>query len=374
TCLSLSLSAGKDGVGSPDRVCREEGSPRDWDKGEEPLQHPVPGPPQDFKQLLQGITGEMSLRLADINFKEFAGFQIALLNKDLKPQAYRNAYDIPRRNLLDQLTRMRSNLLRTTQKLIRGQDEDYLHSIPMVQMGNYQEYLKMMPSPLREIDPDQPKRLHTFGNPFKQDKKGMMIDEADEFVTGPQSKKRGVTGDPNSGAALKRRRSMSPLLRRPQTPPIITNHVVGKGSNGNGVQGQPGIKPIPLHKGAEGNSMLGTENNGEGGVGPESGDGWPGVVVDGERESERPGMCAGDSGEDSGAEEDRLGEGGLDERPPSERQQQSCEGDQEGELEGDENGADQAELEAVTIAPLDGSNAELRTRVIKEVRKPGRSE
>lgn len=114
----------------------------------------------DFKQLLQGITGEMPLRLADINFKEFAGFQIAFLNKvqdqqgrhgmsdimltgcgdkegafivsltkfticlqDLKPQAYRNAYDIPRRNLLDQLTRMRSNLLRTTQKLIRGQDE-----------------------------------------------------------------------------------------------------------------------------------------------------------------------------------------------------------------------------------------------------------
>lgn len=48
---------------------------------------------------------------------------------------------------------------------------DSLHSIPVGQMGNYQEYLKMMPSPLREIDPDQPKRLHTFGNPFKQDKK-----------------------------------------------------------------------------------------------------------------------------------------------------------------------------------------------------------
>lgn len=46
-----------------------------------------------------------------------------------------------------------------------------MHSIPVAQMGNYQEYLKMMPSPLREIDPDQPKRLHTFGNPFKQDKK-----------------------------------------------------------------------------------------------------------------------------------------------------------------------------------------------------------
>lgn len=35
----------------------------------------------DFKQLLQGITGEGPLRLADVNFKEFAGFQIALLNK-----------------------------------------------------------------------------------------------------------------------------------------------------------------------------------------------------------------------------------------------------------------------------------------------------
>uniref|UniRef100_A0A665WSI5 Integrator complex subunit 6 like n=1 Tax=Echeneis naucrates TaxID=173247 RepID=A0A665WSI5_ECHNA len=203
---------------------------------------------RDYKQLLQGITGEGPLRLVDINFKEFAGFQIALLNKDVKPQAYRNAYDIPRRNLLDQLTRMRSNLLQTSQKLIRGQDEDYLHSIPVAQMGNYQEYLKMMPSPLREIDPDQPKRLHTFGNPFKQDKKGMMIDEADEFVAGPQNKKRGNSGDSSSGATLKRRRSMSPLLRRPQTPPGNTNHVVGKSPTG--IQGQQNlIKPIPQHKG-----------------------------------------------------------------------------------------------------------------------------
>lgn len=38
-------------------------------------------------------------------------------------------------------------------------------------MGNYQEYLKQIPSPLRELDPDQPRRLHTFGNPFKLDKK-----------------------------------------------------------------------------------------------------------------------------------------------------------------------------------------------------------
>lgn len=35
---------------------------------------------RDFKQLLQGIAGEGPLRPVD-NFKEFAGFQIALLNK-----------------------------------------------------------------------------------------------------------------------------------------------------------------------------------------------------------------------------------------------------------------------------------------------------
>ncbi|XP_044161877.1 integrator complex subunit 6-like isoform X2 [Bufo gargarizans] len=215
-----------------------------------------------FKQLLQEISGESPIRLQEMNVKEFPGFQIGLLNKDLKPQTYRNAYDIPRANLLDQLTRMRTNLLKT-HKLIVGQDEDCLHSVPVAQMGNYQEYLKLMPSPLREIDPDQPKRLHTFGNPFKQDKKGMMIDEADEFVAGPQNKVK-RPGESNTPASLKRRRSMSPLLlRRPQTPPIITNHVGGKGPPA--VPGSPAphnlIKPIPIHK--DGNNSLITEGNGE---------------------------------------------------------------------------------------------------------------
>ncbi|XP_036380371.1 integrator complex subunit 6-like [Megalops cyprinoides] len=327
---------------------------------------------RDFKQLLLGITGEVPLRLSDINFKEFAGFQIALLNKDLKPQAYRNAYDISRRNLLDQLTRMRSNLLRTTQKLIRGQDEDYLHSIPVAQMGNYQEYLKMMPSPLREIDPDQPKRLHTFGNPFKQDKKGMMIDEADEFVTGPQNKKRGNAGDLNSGAALKRRRSMSPLLRRPQTPPIITNHVVGKGPPGT--QGNHSlIKPIPLHKGTEGNSVLGTESNGDPVKGAETGGVWPGGLdgVEGAAAGLIPEERAGEGEEGGVRVEDRFGEDGLDERPPG--HPENCEELSPPGQQGVQEGTKGEALRIITIPPLEGTNAELRTRVIKEVRKPGRN-
>lgn len=337
---------------------------------------------KDFKQLLQGITGEAPLMLTDINLKEFAGFQIALLNKDLKPQAYRNAFDIPRRNLLDQLTRMRSNLLRTTQKLIRGQDEDYLHSIPVAQMGNYQEYLKMMTSPLREIDPDQPKRLHTFGNPFKQDKKGMMIDEADEFVASPQNKLKRSAGDPNSAAALKRRRSMSPLLRRPQTPPIITNHVVGKGppSSPGGQSHQNLIKPIPLHKGVEVNSVMVVESNGE--RKPENWTALDGLEVTSLTPEDRltgTAVKAESQPEDVGC----LSEDGLDDRPdpvamdrgagPAENCKEGAPPDQEGAMESGAESALPGALRVGSVLPLDGSNAELRSRVLKEVRKPGRN-
>ncbi|XP_061783559.1 integrator complex subunit 6 isoform X1 [Nerophis lumbriciformis] len=327
---------------------------------------------RDFKQLLQGITGEVPLRIGDINVKEFAGFQIALLNKDVKPQAYRNAYDIPRRNLLDQLTRMRSNLLRTSQKLIRGQDEDYLHSIPVAQMGNYQEYLKMMPSPLREIDPDQPKRLHTFGNPFKQDKKGMMIDEADEFVAGPQNKKRTNSGDSNAGAMLKRRRSMSPLLRRPQTPPVSPNHIV-IGKSPAGIQGQQNVpKVLPAqHKGVDGN-VADIESNGDSAPGPGSGEKWPNEMdVVAETRLEGKVVAAVDNGEDENTgEETPVVEDGEEDQPLEERY--NCERlSPQSQIESIDS--DPTVLETIFIPPLDGSQAELRTRVIKEVRKPGRN-
>nr|XP_054507594.1 integrator complex subunit 6 isoform X4 [Agelaius phoeniceus] len=215
----------------------------------------------DFQHLLQGITGEIPHRPLDLNMKEYAGFQIALLNKDLKPQTFRNAYDIPRRNLLDQLTRMRSNLLKSTCKFLKGQDEDQVHSVPIAQMGNYQEYLKQIPSPLRELDPDQPRRLHTFGNPFKLDKKGMMIDEADEFVSGPQNKHK-RPGEPNMQGIPKRRRCMSPLLRgRPPTLPVVNNHIGGKGPPTPIAQAQPDlIKPIAIHKTLETNDEVGVDD------------------------------------------------------------------------------------------------------------------
>ncbi|XP_078415550.1 integrator complex subunit 6-like isoform X1 [Cetorhinus maximus] len=188
---------------------------------------------KDLRQIMMGITGELPYRLLDLNVKEFAGFQVGILNKDLKPQSYKNAYDIPRRNLLDQLTRMRLNLLKTAHAPLKGQDEDQVHSVPIAQMGNYQEFLKHVPSPLRELDPDQPRRLHTFGNPFKLDKKGMMIDEADEFVSGPQNRNKRPVEQSMAGVP-KRRRCMSPLLKG--RPPTAANYIGGKG---------PPLLPVP---------------------------------------------------------------------------------------------------------------------------------
>lgn len=51
------------------------------------------------------------------------------------------------------------------------QDEDALHSIPIKEMSNYDEYPRIngQAPPLREIDA-QPVRQHVFGNPFKVNK------------------------------------------------------------------------------------------------------------------------------------------------------------------------------------------------------------
>lgn len=331
-----------------------------------------------FKQLLQGVSGDAPIRLLEMNVKEFPGFQIGLLNKDLKPQTYRNAYDIPRTNLLDQLTRMRTNLLKT-HKLIVGQDEDCLHSVPVAQMGNYQEYLKLMPSPLREIDPDQPKRLHTFGNPFKQDKKGMMIDEADEFVAGPQNKVK-RPGESNTPASLKRRRSMSPLLlRRPQTPPIITNHVGGKGPPA--VPGSPAphnlIKPIPIHK--DGNNSLTTEGNGErtdnGQAVEKQMDGLSPLIVPAALGDEDMLPNNFDSVTD---ELNCLNEDNLDHKPVNNT---LLKAPLENYLCMEDSLVTRECSSGITVpnslkemqSIINGNNAEIKIRVMKEVRKPGRN-
>ncbi|XP_042722827.1 integrator complex subunit 6 isoform X2 [Lagopus leucura] len=320
----------------------------------------------------QGITGEIPHRPLDFNMKEYAGFQIALLNKDLKPQTFRNAYDIPRRNLLDQLTRMRSNLLKSTRKFLKGQDEDQVHSVPIAQMGNYQEYLKQIPSPLRELDPDQPRRLHTFGNPFKLDKKGMMIDEADEFVSGPQNKHK-RPGEPSMQGIPKRRRCMSPLLRgRPQTPPVVNNHIGGKGPPSPITQAQLDlVKPIPVQKTSEANNEIAMDDVVENHVTDSlSSDDFP-DAVDSEFSMSSPFNSLDRSAAHiEGADHEHIGnnlnvDGFLENHDESSSKEQNTE--------------DSLPLSSTSkgkkTVPCRSSreiNMELRAQIMKEIRKPGR--
>lgn len=92
---------------------------------------------------------------------------------------FRNPYDIDRKDLIDQIHLMRANFMQSPCR-IKFKDEDQIHTLPVAQMGNYQDYLKKQPTPLREIE-STPVRQHMFGNPFKIDKKGMMVDEADNL-------------------------------------------------------------------------------------------------------------------------------------------------------------------------------------------------
>lgn len=125
------------------------------------------------------------------------------------------------------------------------------------------------------------------------------------------------------------------------------------------------------------NNIVVTESNGDGVLGPESGEIWPTELnaIPGSPSSlnleEKARLGAADQGDDINMVEERLMEDHIDDHPPEDKL--NCDRlSPQSQLEGPE--ADPAALETIFIAPLDGSQAELRSRVIKEVRKPGRSE
>ncbi|KAB7507923.1 Integrator complex subunit 6-A [Armadillidium nasatum] len=116
---------------------------------------------------------------------EYKNFTIAVKDTEIQPQMYRNPFDIGRSQLIDQLARMRANFLQHSfSDLLTDRGQDQLHCKPISQMGNYQDYLKKMNPPLRELE-SAPVRQHMFGNPFKIDKRmSMMVDEADVDLMG----------------------------------------------------------------------------------------------------------------------------------------------------------------------------------------------
>ncbi|XP_068592702.1 integrator complex subunit 6 [Cebidichthys violaceus] len=324
---------------------------------------------RDFIHRLLSLSGDAPAPPMELNPKEFSGFQLALLNKGLKPQSFRNPYDIPRSHLLDQLSRMRRNLLITGVCGLRGQDSDQLHSVPIAQMGNYQDFLKAAPQPLRDADPEQPKRLHTFGNPFKLDKKGMMIDEADEFMTGPQNKgKRPGDSSNMTGGGPKRRRCMSPLLRlgRAYTPPV-TPPASPRPTDVDLTDGEPEPDLILNHL---------TQNHYSSDGGSDS-------------EGELSSLATDDQEDQEDAEDLRHGEEEEDEKEEEEDMDEENGGPRLGEPvpppDSEEDGAELVLLDEQPPRYLSPSalkkhihmettkvNNELRTLINKEIRKPGR--
>lgn len=124
--------------------------------------------------------------------------------------------------------------------------------------------------------------------------------------------------------------------------------------------------------GEDGNDVAAAESNGGMTLEPESGDAWPAeadIVVKNSSSlntEQQAGLGTAEREEGVHTAWDSLEEVHLDKKT------HNCEGlSPENHLQGAE--PDPETDNTIFIAPLDGSQAELRSRVIKEVRKPGRS-
>lgn len=181
---------------------------------------------------------------------EFPGYMLQLpQQKGIEAHPLRNPFDIPRDKLLDQLVRMRLNLIGGGRGRagVHMVDSDTRHSLPIGTMGNYQDYLKKQPTPLRELE-SQPVRQHMFGNPFKTNKNLMMMDEVSgivdevQLVGGPQQAARGVKRPADMGGLItpgppKRRKGALPKDFQYQSPSSSPAHSVE----------YPTPPPSPMH-------------------------------------------------------------------------------------------------------------------------------
>ena len=146
--------------------------------------------------LSNSLAGALSGQVTD-----FPGYMLGLpQQKGGESHPLRNPFDIPRNRLLDQLVRMRANLIGGGRGRVGVQlvDADTRHSLPISSMGNYQDYLKKQPPPLKDVE-EQPVRQHMFGNPFKINKNLMMTDEVG-VVDEVQLVGVGGVGGPQPGA------------------------------------------------------------------------------------------------------------------------------------------------------------------------------
>uniref|UniRef100_A0A1A9WCI8 VWFA domain-containing protein n=1 Tax=Glossina brevipalpis TaxID=37001 RepID=A0A1A9WCI8_9MUSC len=113
------------------------------------------------------------------------------LTRQASAKSYRNPFDIPRRDIIEEIGRMREAFFKPQSVSLIAKDSG--HCLPIAEMGNYQEYLKNKDNPLREIEPTNV-RQHMFGNPYKKDKHMVMVDEADLSEVAPMKGNNGASG------------------------------------------------------------------------------------------------------------------------------------------------------------------------------------
>eukprot|EP00112_Aurelia_sp_Birch-Aquarium-sp1_P009912 Seg2145.2 transcript_id=Seg2145.2/GoldUCD/mRNA.D3Y31 product="Integrator complex subunit 6" protein_id=Seg2145.2/GoldUCD/D3Y31 len=204
------------------------------------LNRPLPQVPQinddkqwDYRSVLLRKTSILDPKKSQRNSNKKSSSDISLNLEDrglpypqehVQTQSFKNPFDIPREKLIEQLRRMKLNFFHTATASKKFEDEDQKHFMAIGQMGNYQEYLKMV-APLREVDPGQ-SRLHAFGNPFKlkQDHQLYAVDEADvnEAMAGPGMPPKKRSGDSSFNNNKKRRKNETPPpSRRPQGLPNV---------------------------------------------------------------------------------------------------------------------------------------------------------
>lgn len=125
---------------------------------------------------------------------------------------YRNPFDIPRRDLIDEISRMRDNFFKLPTCNINLMSKDAGHSLPIAEMGNYQDYLKRREAPLRELEPTNV-RQHMFGNPYKRDKHMVMVDEADDITSDPSSPNNKIPNASKKDIRMSRKRKAGPIRK-----------------------------------------------------------------------------------------------------------------------------------------------------------------
>lgn len=145
------------------------------------------------------------------NLYENYTITVPTLTNSVATKNYRNPFDIPRKDLIDEVARMRENFLRIPTNGISLFTKDAGHCLPIAEMGNYQEYLKNKETPLRELEPTNV-RQHMFGNPYKKDKNMVMVDEADLGEMAPM-KNAGQNMPKRIENKTKQRRKAGPLKK-----------------------------------------------------------------------------------------------------------------------------------------------------------------